>query len=171
MKFLTADECKRWSAAHGFGSAPSPTRSPSEPHEIMIPVAPLWPRTTWFARFLSLSAIARGESLLWVTLWGVWPSSENLPLFGRVRDSFAEGRPLQDAPGHLFERSELDDLASFVQLCLICVWDFHVLPATTGVRAFASHDEFVHLYVRNPASLDELRADLTAADAEFSVVQ
>ena len=81
--------------------------------------------------------------LLWVTLWGVWGSSENLPLFYRVRESYGERRQLAQAPGHLFLRQDLAGLATFIQMGLQFGWDFYLLPAPTYSAAFISHDEYL----------------------------
>src|SRR4051812_2660454 len=136
MRFLTPDECGRWSAGHGFGPMPPQSPLPAEPHEVVVPMSPLWPRTAWLARFLASSLDAVGECLLWVTLSGVWPSSENPHLFHRLRSSYGEERSLEDAPAQVFGGSESDDLTSFVQLAILNVWDFHLLAAGSRARVF-----------------------------------
>ena len=69
------------------------------------------------------------ECLLWVTQWGVWPSSENFHVFYRVRESYGERRLLYNAPGHLFLKHETADLQAFVESAFLCGWDFYLLPA------------------------------------------
>jgi hypothetical protein len=84
--------------------------------------------------------------MLWVTQWGVWPSSENLHLYYRLRASYGERRMLADAPGHLFSVHEKSDLATFTELATLFGWDFYLLPAPRAYRtAFVSHDEFLLL--------------------------
>lgn len=105
-----------------------------------------WSRLYWFAGFLASHVEPFDECLLWVTLWGVWPSSENFQLFYRLRESYGERRHLADAPGTLFLKHERADLATFIQLALVSGWDFHLLPAPSYGAAFVSHDEFVRMY-------------------------
>ena len=81
--------------------------------------------------------------MLWVTGWGVWPSSENLHLYYKLRQSHGDVRLMHEAPGHLFLRYEASDLVSFLQVGLLCGWDIHLLPTVGYARAFVSHDEFV----------------------------
>src|SRR5438552_16817824 len=47
------------------------------------------------------------SSLLWITGYGIWPSSENLHLYYRLRESYGDRRLLAEAPAHLcLKRSE-----------------------------------------------------------------
>src|ERR1044071_3665332 len=52
------------------------------------------------------------ESLLWIHEYGIWPSAEDRNLFAGFRRSLGEHRPLHEAPGHLFSRSDLVDVTS-----------------------------------------------------------
>lgn len=86
------------------------------------------------------------ECLVWITLWGVWPSSEDWPEFYAWRGSRGERRSLRKAPGHLFDRSELTALAHLVELVMKNAWDADILCSRGGradrVRARVSHDEW-----------------------------
>src|SRR5215831_10269720 len=46
------------------------------------------------------------ECLVSITLWGVWPSSEDWPAFYAWRAARGERRSIQVAPGHEFARGE-----------------------------------------------------------------
>jgi hypothetical protein len=89
------------------------------------------------------------ECLLWVTSWGIWPSSENWPAYYQARGAEGERRSLEVAPGHLFAAVEAELLKGFLRLVLENAWDAHVLPAREGRRngtyAFACHDEWVEI--------------------------
>jgi hypothetical protein len=63
----------------------------------------------WLSDVLASKLEPFDECLLWVTLWGVWNSSENWHLFYRLRETYGERRPLWDAPGHLFLKHERAD--------------------------------------------------------------
>jgi hypothetical protein len=122
-----------------------------------------WSKQYWFAGFLTSSLGPFDECLLWVTQSGVWPSSENLHLFYRVRESYGERRLLEDAPGHLFLKHELADLTTFVQLGLSGGWDFYLIPTPTYAAAFVSHDEFVKLHTDQTDAANQAREFLPGA--------
>jgi len=117
---------------------------PEKNFQIKAPLSGMnWSRLHWISGFLASHLQPFDECLLWVTQWGVWPSSENYHLFYRLRESYREHRSLPNAPGHLFLKHETADLTSFLELALLCGWDFYLLPAPTYAAVFVSHDEFV----------------------------
>ncbi len=117
-------------------------------HALSVPLHDMnWSRLTWLSTFLAESLEAFDNCLLWVTQWGVWPSSENLHLFYRLREAYGERRRLPDAPGHLFLGYERADLTTFIELALLFGWDFYLLPNT----AYVSHDEFLEFRTDNDA--------------------
>jgi hypothetical protein len=82
------------------------------------------------------------EMLLWLDNWGVWPSSQHLPLFSRFREALGEQRPLIESPGHLITGNEYEDAVSIIAVSLLFFWDCHGL-AGSGRDAFKiSHDEY-----------------------------
>jgi hypothetical protein len=110
----------------------------------------------------------RDACLLWVTAWDIWPSSENLHLFYRLRQSYGELRLLPEAPGHLFLRYEAADLVSFLQVGIICGWDMHLLPTVGYAQAFVSHDEYLEFASddNNPYLVKDFAEALTKGSAE-----
>jgi hypothetical protein len=118
---------------------------------------------TWFCRFIERSLQPREHCLLWVTTWGVWPSSENWHLYYRLRQSHADHRLIHEAPGHLFLQFEEADLVSFIQVGLIAGWDMHVIPPIGYGRVFCSHDEWVEFTMDNPSGREEIKAGLSKA--------
>src|SRR5438477_1666423 len=52
-----------------------------------------------FGRFLYSLIDPAPELLIWIGDWAVWPSSQHMPLFTRLRQALGESRPLIDAPG------------------------------------------------------------------------
>jgi hypothetical protein len=89
------------------------------------------------------------ECLVWITLWGVWPSSEDWPEFYAWRGARGERRDLHKAPGLLFEPSEITLLTELIELVMKNAWDAHVLCSQSGhataVRAKISHDEWYEI--------------------------
>ncbi len=86
------------------------------------------------------------ECVVIVTLWSVWPSSEDWPRVYAWRGVRGERRSLEVAPGHHFMPSEADLLRELLVLIADNGWDAIVLCARDGratdVRATASHDGY-----------------------------
>jgi hypothetical protein len=81
------------------------------------------------------------EILIWFTEWGIWPSSERMHIFERVRLSYGENRPMMEAPGHVFNQEEAEDALSFATLGVLFLWDCYVLNPKGTKVLFYSHDE------------------------------
>ncbi len=96
-------------------------------------------------------------TLLWVSAWNVWPSSENWHLYYRLRQSYGDQRLLEEAPGHLFLEHEAEDLASFLQLAMLNGWDGYVLTQADYVNVFFSHDEYIDFFARDDRNLADIR--------------
>ena len=89
------------------------------------------------------------ECLVWITLWGVWRSSEDWPEFYAWRGSLGERRSIDVAPGHRFDYGERHLLAQLLELVMKNAWDADVFCARHGradqIRAKISHDEWYQL--------------------------
>jgi hypothetical protein len=99
--------------------------------------------------------------LLWITEWGIWPSSENWHLYYKFRQTYGDQRLLAEAPGHLFLEYEAEDLASFLQLAMMNGWGGYILPESNYVRAFFSHDEYIEFFANTEDQLAEIRKVFT----------
>ena len=92
------------------------------------------------------------ECLVWIKLWGVWPSGEDWPQFYAWRGALGERRSLQIAPGHRFDRSETSLLAALLTLIMENAWKADILCSVGGradeVRAMISHDEWFEVLGR-----------------------
>lgn len=82
------------------------------------------------------------EILIWVTDWGIWPSSECMHIFERFRISYGEKRNLIEAPTHIFNQTEFEDALSLLTLTALFSWDCYVLNVTGNKIIFYSHDEY-----------------------------
>ena len=116
----------------------------------------------------------RHECLVWVTEHGIFPSSENLHLYYRLRQSYGDHRLLREAPGHLFLDYEDADLVSFLQLGIVHGWDMHVLPQLAyggmdAARVFVCHDEWIGLRHRQEAVISEWRETLQQAGYPYEL--
>jgi hypothetical protein len=99
-------------------------------------------------------------TLLWITEWGIWPSSENLHLYYKLRQSYGEPRLLQEAPGHLFLDYETEDLASFLQLAMLNGWGGYILTEANHMNVFFSHDEYLQFFAAEESNLADVRKAL-----------
>jgi hypothetical protein len=172
VRFLSRDESVDWASGREV-QIPKGWNTPDREAEHLRRVRFLFPQTpgqvTWLCRFISQCLSPRAECLLWVTEWGVWPSSENWHLYYRLRQSYHDHRPLHEAPGHLFLDYEEPDLISYLQLGILNGWDMHLLPAlkyggADTARAFISHDEWIVLAHREQSTVDEWTQSLRHAE-------
>jgi len=161
LRFYTPEECDEW--LH--------TRERLKPDE--VPDAqvervdyPLKPHQVFFvAHWIAQSLTFRMPTLLWLTEWGIWPSSENWHLYYRLRQTYGDQRLLHEAPGHLFLEHESEDLASLLQVAMLNGWGGYILTQAHFVNAFFSHDEFIDFFAKRDGSLDGVRKGLEGRGA------
>ena len=96
-------------------------------------------------------------TLLWITEWGIWASSENWHLYYKLRLSYGDQRLLHEAPGHLFLEYESEDLATFLQVAILNGWGGYILTQADYVNAFFSHDEYIEFFAKNDSNLADVR--------------
>ncbi len=63
-------------------------------------------------------------------------------VFDRFRMSYGERRGLIDSPGHIFEKTEIEDAISFVILAVLFLGDCYVVTPKHSKFLFFSHDEY-----------------------------
>ena len=80
--------------------------------------------------------------LVWFDDWSVWPSGQRMHVFDRLRMSYGETRRLIDSPGHLFDRTEIEDGISFVTVGALFLWDCYVVNPSRTKLLYLSHDEY-----------------------------
>jgi hypothetical protein len=161
MQFLTPRECEQWLI----------DRSRSRPdiaelHDrlrLSFPSSPY--RFFYWSNCIATSIANHQPCLLWITESGIWPSSQNLHLYYRLRQGYQDLRLLEEAPGHLFLKHETNDLASFLQLAMLFGWGGYLLSEANYVNAYFSHDEFIDFYSHDKALIDELRNGLESSVA------
>ena len=159
MQFLAINECWDWCEEHGVSldDRRLPAPDPTLLHRArLVYVEEPGHGTAVRPEILAATLNALGEweeCLLWVTLWGIWPSTEDWPRYYLLRGDLDERRALGDAPGHLATPSDRGLLTTFLNLVMNHGWEGHVLAARAGAveaRAFISHDEWVALASRAP---------------------
>jgi len=155
LQFLEFNEIREWFDERGFplDAAGTLRQDPSYVRVLRVTMSDVVPAATECSRRLGVW----DECLLWITLWGVWPSSEDWPKYYQWRGMHGERRSLDVAPGHLFKRS---DFAGFEELLGIVIengWEGHVLPIAgllpSTSRAFVSHDEWIDVFSKTTSAL------------------
>jgi hypothetical protein len=104
------------------------------------------------------------EVLIWTTDWGIWPSSEHLPLYRRFRQSLGEQRPIEEAPAQVVDAGSSEDGVSLIVLNCLFLWDCWILSASGEYGVFLCHDEWGEVYVRSESARGELIDFLTKMD-------
>jgi hypothetical protein len=166
MRCFNKEESRAWCESHGImiaGSGePSIASLPARTEQSIVGLKLC--RVVALARLTASIIQPFEECLLWITLWGVWPSSENMLLFDRLRVSYGERRALHECPGHLFLPDEQADLVAFIQIALTSGWNFFLLPSPFRCGVFVSHDEYIDAYADQAVSLEPLRDFFEPAD-------
>lgn len=103
----------------------------------------------WFSRAIEAALQPRQSCLVWVTGYGVYPSSENKHLLYRLRQSYGEARLLHEAPGHLCLDFESGEVVTLVYLSMLFGWDAHLIPIEGYGRAFIYHHEWIEMGFRD----------------------
>ena len=102
-------------------------------------------------------------ALLWIRQWGVWSELVErcgLRVMEVMRMIHGDGRPLQEAPGYLFDSQELIDLeVSFVQPMLVG-WDAFLVPECGEYIVATSHDEVTCVLSRTPETHERMLSEL-----------
>jgi hypothetical protein len=152
LRFYTKEECEKWLKDRGrhfpdrTGAAVQRVGYPTKPHMVFV-----------IARWIASNLSYRQPVLLWISEWGIWPSSENWQLYYRVRESYGDNRLLNEAPGHLFLECESEDLASMIEIAMLNGWGGYILTEASYASVFFSHDEYVDFLGMNEGQTEELR--------------
>ncbi len=149
MKVLTLAQSKEWLAEREFSVQESDF--PSLRREYLLPPDSGW--KTALARSIAGMFDPNEEVLLVLLNWDIWPSSCSMPLFNRVRLSFGETRPLDEAPGHLFALQEADLIEAVLSLTLYFVWEAVLVGAKGGLAFWVSHDEWLAVHAPDASAL------------------
>ena len=145
MRFYTRPECEEWCDVMGIpmDEHKIPSREFESRYVLECPFPKKIEAVLYFCRAIEQALQPRSHCFIWMTETGVWPSSENLHLFYRLRQSYGENRLVSETPGHLCLGFEQADLITLMQLAILFAWDAHAMPVTGYARAFISHDEYV----------------------------
>jgi len=116
-------------------------------------------RRTNLARLLADLFRSQSEGLLWITEFGIWPSSEHRPIFAALRHAAGVDLPLEDSPGHFFSSDDSDLVVSLIAVALYFSWGAILVRGDLGLIASVSHDDWIDI-TGTPESLRQVRQAL-----------
>ena len=172
MRFFTPQECAAWcEGLVTLNEKAKPTRELTPPHRLRCVIPASSEQLLWFSRCIESALQPRQTCLLWVTDWDIFPTSENLHLYYRLRQSYGDVRLLHEAPGHLCLDYEVPEVVTLLQLSMLFGWDLHLIPTVSYAQAFVCHDEWVSIGFDNESQLKETWEELKKAGLEVSSLE
>lgn len=98
---------------------------------------------------------------LFLTEYGIWPSSEDWYLYYTLRRFSGDYRQIQDAPCHIFLSHEGAELFSFLSLALRSGWGGILFGNADDVSIAFSHDDWLRVACHSDVvPLEELMKNL-----------
>lgn len=147
MRILTRNDCNDYIAAvYGESCDEIPFESYPLHSAFVLPADT--GKKTGLGLDLAAAIAKEPPGLFWITGYGVWKSSENMDLFTGYRKSLGEIRSLSEAPGHLFDHSDVSSLGSLLSIALYFFWDASLVERSGESLVRVSHDEYVDFYSR-----------------------
>lgn len=160
MNVLSAHECREWLSENLANGLLPETLEAAYPSYVVYRLPADTGIKTAIARIVSHSIDTSRVGLLWITAWGIFPSSENMALFHAYRKSFGESRDLAAASGHLFAQSDLEHVECLLAMALYFCWDAAVYEGTGTLVFVTSHDECISVRGNNEARLSQFRRNI-----------
>jgi hypothetical protein len=158
MRIITGQECREW--LRGKFSKEFTWDSAAEiyPNSATYSLPVDTGKKTGLARQLTGSLDMRAPGLFWITCWGVFPSAENMALFDGYRKSLGESRGVYDAPGHILDEADSQQLECLFDLALYFYWDASIFDGAGSVAVQTSNDEWFSVYTKDQARLQEIES-------------
>ena len=162
MRFLTEPECRTWALQRKYplGERPYTVLADAPRFSCVSFTIPgdagarvALARAAWYS-----VGSGQPETMLWVTDWSVWPSSEHMPLAASMRRGLGEERSIQEAPGCIAMLGEDDQALSVLITAVLFLWDCWLLSTNGRLAVFFSHDECGTVCSRDDIPDDLLRS-------------
>lgn len=102
-------------------------------------------------------------ALLWIRQWGVWNElveRVGFKVMEVMRRVHGETKPLEEAPGLLFDSKELVDLQTCFIQPLLVGWDAFLVPESGDYIVATSHDETTCVLGRTQQTHERILAEL-----------
>jgi hypothetical protein len=94
------------------------------------------------------------EIILYISEWGIWPSSENMEIFDSYRLAKGETRTLEEAPIHRFASANDPTLLGLLCLALYFIWGVELFNSEGKCLFSLNHDEWFEIRTSNPSALE-----------------
>ena len=158
MKCITNRECLEWLEEHAI-DASTPDGWPEVVGDYEVFFAA--PRDARAQGLLARDLVAWlggvETGLFWLTDWPFYKPDE-MAIISGLRRAHGEQRRLIDAPGHIFEASERDELIGWVSLMINFGWDGYLFALPFRGSMFqTSHEDFVWAVSSAPEHFNEAR--------------
>lgn len=106
-------------------------------------------------------------ALFWLSDWPFYKPDEMAIALG-LRRAHKEQRQLIDAPGHVFEFKERDELVGWVSLMMSFGWDGHLFTSPFHGSMFqTSHEDFVWAFTSDLQQFGEARKFVRKYEVEI----
>ena len=116
---------------------------------------------------LSISGDFR-SALLWIREYGIWPSSEDLNLYYRLKLSYLNSNELSEEPGHHFLSHEKSDAETFLALAIQFGWGgVFITNGTAGLSLAFSHDGLMRIITKNEAKRTKIISKMKSTKIEI----
>jgi hypothetical protein len=152
MRIMTIPDGQTWLRERGLPEE----RSELEMHGLSLAETYRIPsdcgRKTALARLITgVVRESSASTVVRITGYGIWSSSENPKLFEAVRRGWGERRPLRISPFHAFESGDSEQLECLLDLVLYFSWDALLVTCEPRTALWFSHDEMLDLHAGDPA--------------------
>lgn len=156
MKCITNRECLEWLDDHAIDAATAEGWPEMVGDYDVLFDAPKDSRTQGLlARDLVAWFGAFETALFWLTDWPFYKPDE-MAIIDGLRRAHGEGRRLIDAPGHVFEASDREELTGWVSLMMNFGWDGYLFTLPFRGSMFQiSHEDFVWVVTSTPDPFSE----------------
>ncbi len=168
MKIISKEETSAWVTASLGCDLTSHSLTAEFPYRSTYLLPADSGKKTALARAIANSIDPAPSGLFWITSHGVWPSSENMDLFEGYRSYLGETKPLFDAPGHVFDKTDLAALQTLLGISLYFFWDAVLIEGTMGLVVRFSHDECMDIYAKDQGRFRAIDGCLTKMDMKRS---
>ena len=163
MKIITRQDCQTWLSDRFQEAFDWNVAKREYGYSVAYTIPHDSGRKTALARALRASIDCSGRSLLWVTEWSAFPSSENMALFLGYRRSLGDERSLPAAAGHVFVEQDLEAVECLLDLIFYFFWDAHVFDSRS-LWLHVSHDEVITVHTRDKETLRSIEELLLSSE-------
>ncbi len=148
MQFFTLEESKNIMSRFQIDpySYRSLQTSDKKPYQYKYPKAQ---DLFYYSYLIAQTSIEDEWAFLFISNDSVFSSGANTYLYYSLRKHNGDYRLIENAPGHMFVKHEVHDLASFISICISNSYDALLLNFYDYSRFSFSHDGFLDFYTND----------------------